>query len=452
MPLLALCALLAFPGPALAQEEGEGEEGAAADTMPDPAIAKADSIRASLVRPPPKPPSGVPVWLRTPAAVVTAPFRLLLKGAVEAGEAVTSAIPPGRVVGFLEELDEWGLDVDVGDIGPRSGEALELRLERYPPFVVEAGNSLRGSRRLALGIELGGAAEVDEEEENIELAATDHAFWARGTYAYEYHDEPHFWGVGPDTPDIQESDFLWERHLVTADGRFLLTPSLRVGGVVGFEDNRTAGDGRDDGKPPVGLTFDPDRLFGLADQTQLVRAGASVTLDRTRWEGIQRRGFLAAFGLTGFEGVGGTDTDFHRFEAEAHAYLPITPRHGLAFRALGEMNRGESRHEIPFFHLAPLGSTRGLRGFPSWRFRDRDMAALMSEYRYEIWQDEPAGAEGFLFFDIGGVARSLDELDTLKTSWGLGVRFIKEEDLMGLVYLAFSEEETRVALKLDWPF
>lgn len=439
-PLVALLFLGAGDRPALAQEPEEPAADSAREAARRAAaIARADSIRASLVQPPGSyEPAPAEKALGTAVEVLGTPFRLAFAGLTAVAEAVTSAVPPSRVIGVIEDAEEWGMEVDVSSVGPRSGEAIVLRFDRYEPFFVEGGQSLRGSRLARTGLVFG-------------EPGSDSVPSALGAYTYQYNDEAHFWGIGPDTPDANESDFQWERHLVEAEGELPLGGGLHLGAVAGFEDNRVAG-GNDAGKPDVPVNFDPSELFGLLDQTQLVHGGASLALDRFRWAGIQKRGYRLRFGLTAWEGVGGTDTDFHRFDLEAAGILPVSPRHALALRGLAEMTRGESRHEIPFVHLASLGSTEGLRGYPSDRFRDRDRVALMSEWRYEVWRDEPAGAEGFVFLDVGSVARSLDELATLRTSWGVGIRVLKERALLVLSYLAFSEEETRVALKFDWPF
>lgn len=399
------------------------------------ALAAADSVRASFVRPPPRPPRGIGEVLDQALKVALAPAWLATTGLVDLADLATAVVSPDQAGAAVEAVEGLGLDVGVGSIGPRSGEAIKVDLVLLRPLYLEGGYSLRRYWRLGAGLEFG-----DADERGVRIG-----------YRYAHHAEPSFWGIGPDTEAAFESDFLWKRHLVTAEGGLAVAANLRLEAAVGFEDNRVTG-GADDGKPDVDDTFDPSELFGFAERTRLVHGGAAITWDRRTWHMIQRRGHLLRFGATAWEGVGGTDTDFHRLEGEAQTYLPLTHRHALAFRSLAEMTRGASRPEIPFFHLADLGSTHGLRGFPGYRFRDRDLAALMTEYRYEVWRDEPTGMEGFLFLDVGGVARSLSELDRLHTSYGFGARFIRSERLLALWYLAFSREETRFALKFGWPF
>ena len=76
---------------------------------------------------------------------------------------------------------------------------------------------------------------------------------------------------------------------------------------------------------------------------------------------------------------------------------------------------------MPFFMLPALGGGSSLRGFSSWRFRDRHSLLLQGEWRII--------ANRFLdmavFYDAGKVAASRGELDFdgLKSDYGLGFRF-----------------------------
>lgn len=435
--LFAAAAAIAGPLPLEGQEadsvsgEGSSTTVAASDSVEvverrARRLAKADSIRATLVHPPARPPHSLGERVDGVLGVALVPVRVTVNGLSQLGF---------MAMDVLSSMNAAGVEPDAGSIGPRSGPAVGLDLVRYEPFYLEGDYSLRDSRTLGGGLAFG-----DPE-----------ARGARIGYRYEFHAQPHFWGIGPDTDPAAESDFLWERNLATVEAGVPLGSGLRVDAEAGFEENRL-GPGGDDTAPDVVDVFDAASLFGLADQTRLVRAGGSVTWDRRSWHEFQRRGVLARLGATRWQGVDDTDTEFHRLEAEAHTYLPITDRHALAFRALAEMTRGETRSGIPFTHLASLGSSNGLRGYSGDRFRDRDLAALMSEYRYEIWRDEPSAVEGFLLWDMGGVARSLDELDRIRTSYGFGARVIKSESLLALAYVAFSSEETRVTLKFGWPF
>ena len=157
-----------------------------------------------------------------------------------------------------------------------------------------------------------------------------------------------------------------------------------------------------------------------------------------------------------FKGVDGTDSDFHQLQGELRAYLPINRRQELAIRGLVEFNRDDSGQGVPFTHLASAGSTNGNRGFRSGRFRENDMVGIMTEWRYEIWRElhERGRVEMFVFFDESGVENKLSELDSsdLRSGYGFGMRVVWIQQLRFMWYVGFSEEETRLRARLDWPY
>lgn len=366
--------------------------------------------------------------------MVTTPVRLV-------GEGVGHAA--GRIQPVLRtadrKLEAWSLDVGFETLGPRSGPATLLRLGWPSPFFAEAGYSLNGTQRYAGGLQLGSAT----------------GRRLRAAVVHVDHDEPHFWGVGPATGPGRISDYRWRRLLGTVSGQIPLSDAVEIGAELGWERNRVRRGG-DGGVTDLQDRFADDELAGLGEDPKFVRLGASLGWEQTRWLLLQRRGVGLTTGATAFLGRSGTRTDFVRFEADAHGNLALTDRHALAVRALLEANRGLDGDVVPFTHLASLGSDHGARGFARDRFRDRDLAALMGEYRYEIWRDAAlgVGAEGVVLGDLGAVEHDLLEIDgsDLHPSYGLGVRVVKDAELLMFGYVAFSDEETRVNLLFEWPF
>jgi outer membrane protein assembly factor BamA len=81
----------------------------------------------------------------------------------------------------------------------------------------------------------------------------------------------------------------------------------------------------------------------------------------------------------------------------------------------------DENEQVPFFMLPALGGGSSLRGFASWRFRDRHSLLLQAEWRVLVNRFLDLG----LFYDAGKVtARRGDlNLDGLKDNYGLGLRF-----------------------------
>jgi hypothetical protein len=226
---------------------------------------------------------------------------------------------------------------------------------------------------------------------------------------------------------------------------------------VAVEDNRVDR-GLDDLRPDVQDTFAGDSLFGIDGRPRFVRLDLSGVVDLTHWHGFQRHGVWLSGGASIFRGVDGTESEFHRFQGEILAYVPVNPAQSLAFRALLESNYLDDGLGIPFFDLSRLGGSRnGPRGFHDGRFRDLAGLSMMAEWRYEVWEDVDGQnrAEGFLFLDSGGVAPSIGSLGlgALRESYGIGLRLVSRDDgLLGLVYLGFSAEGVAANFRTGWTF
>lgn len=427
-PLVILALLLAAGAPVSAQEaKNEALE-------PDSSsVEKADSIRANMDRPPPRPPAArsTDLWdvVAYPIELLGTPLDYLVEGVEVVG------MPPMETgQRFIALAAEQGVLIGFGSLDHRGGPALEVGIERFSPFFIESAVSMRRSQRYAGGLRFG-----DPESTGGVIFG-----------AFERSTEPHFWGIGPGSVEANRSDFLWDQTQVALEGSIVTRGGLRLAGSAGAEDNRI-GRGWDDGQPDVTQTFSGDLPFGVDERLRWARFGLTVELDRTSFGEYQERGFKLSATPEVFRGIDGTESDFHKLRGEANAFVPITVRHQLAFRAFAETNRADDGPAVPFYYLAAVGSTDGLRGRKSDRFRDRDAVAVMSEYRYEIWRDDPAAADMFLFYDQGTVARSLSDVslfDDLEQNYGFGLRLVKNEEFLGEAFLAFGGDGTRFSFKL----
>ena len=99
---------------------------------------------------------------------------------------------------------------------------------------------------------------------------------------------------------------------------------------------------------------------------------------------------------------------FSRVDAEAQQFVPLVRENSVhrAARARLDDEHRQGR-SVPFFLLPDLGGSHTLRGYPSWRFRDRNRLLLTAEYR---WTAGPF-VDMALFVDAGKVAPRLADLD-----------------------------------------
>ncbi|MDT8437162.1 MAG: BamA/TamA family outer membrane protein, partial [Gemmatimonadota bacterium] len=414
---------------------------ASAQEAPRPTPAELDSaaaVRADLRRPPPRPPTDAVDVIETPFRVALVPVRWSVETGAGLLGFLTRPEPAPPVRGILAAR-AWGLDPRLASIGTRSGLGFEVRLERFAPFFAHSGISIRGSQRHGFGIALG-----------------DSARGVRGGYVWRRDAEDQFWGLGSDSPEEAGSDFLRDVQELGAAAWVRPGSDLRLGLGVAFEDSRIDR-GFDGGEPDLQDTFADDPPFGVGIRGKFVRLDASAIGDFTRRRGLQTSGSWLRLGTSLFRGVDGTDSDFHRFEGEARQYVPVSPGQALALRAHLEVNELTDGTDIPFYQLARLGGARsGPRGFEGGRFRDRTGIVLSAEWRYGIWEDYSgrSGLEGFLFWDEGGVSRTLGSFSTgdLRSSYGVGIRLVGEEGPVGQFYVGFSSEDTQVRFQVGVTF
>lgn len=399
----------------------------------------AQAIRDTLQQPPERPPFDGADAVALPVRAVTFPLLLLSDGIAALAEAATQL--RGRFfTDVLATLDRADLSLFVGTIGPNSGIGGGLRYEGLAPVFVETGYSIYGSHRHRAGVLLTGA------NDRLEAA-----------YMFQRNSRVRFWGVGPATSEGFETDFRWDISELAVDGELGFGERvIRLIGGIAFEDDRV-GRGSNDAQPDLQDAVVGDTLFGLRERVNYVRFELGTVLDLTHTAaGLQRRGLLLQGSSWFYHGVDGTDSDFHRLRGSVAGYLPLNLRQSLAAQLLAESNRGDGGRGVPFYHLASLGDEEGSRAFSSGRFRDRDMAAVMVEWRYEIWRElhSRGRAEGFIFFDDGGVEHSLSDLDSsdLHESYGFGLRGIWQGQLLAMTYLAFGDEGARLQAAFSWTY
>ena len=96
---------------------------------------------------------------------------------------------------------------------------------------------------------------------------------------------------------------------------------------------------------------------------------------------------------------------------------------------------------VPFFLLPSLGGSDFLRGFPSYRFRDRDAMLLTAQYRWYVQEY----VDGVLFYEAGKVAPAFGDLDLtdLENSYGIGLYFHSARSTLLRLELARSREGLR---------
>jgi hypothetical protein len=229
-----------------------------------------------------------------------------------------------------------------------------------------------------------------------------------------------FYGVGTNTAKDDRTNYLFNQPY----GSALLTvfPTRRWlmlrGGAEYSKWSQEPGEGS---FPSVETIYTPETLPGLGAEVTYLHTQGTVGLDWRTSPGYSRRG--GYYGVTVHDYADRDDDfGFQVAEYEAIQHLPILRETWvLSFRARVQTARDKSGQETPFFMLPALGGGSSLRGYSSWRFRDKNSLLLQGEWRIMVNRYLDLA----FFYDAGKVtARTKDlDLDGLKDDFGVGVRF-----------------------------
>jgi surface antigen Omp85-like protein len=162
-------------------------------------------------------------------------------------------------------------------------------------------------------------------------------------------------------------------------------------------------------------------LPGVGADTTYVHTQATVGFDWRPASAYARRG--------GFYGI--TAHDYHdrdnrygfqQLDYEAVQHVPLFREAWvLSLHGRVQAASGKDGQQIPFFMLPHLGGGHTLRGFESWRFRERDSLLLQAEWRIMANRF----VDTAVFYDAGKMAARFADLDLndLQQDYGFGVRF-----------------------------
>lgn len=228
-----------------------------------------------------------------------------------------------------------------------------------------------------------------------------------------------FFGLGGDTPKSNRTTYLYRTKTAGASARVQLLPRLSAGGGLDYLDVTTD---RSRDLAEIEERFTLATAPGLGVNPAYIHSHAFAAIDWRDGEAYSRSGGLYRLDWSDYaqreDGVYG----FSRVDAEANQFVPLFQSNWvLAFRALGSFTSTDDGNQVPYFLMPSLGGSAQLRGYASWRFRDRNRVLLSGEYRW------PAGqfVDMAVFFDAGKVAPRRGDLDLegLRTSFGIGIRF-----------------------------
>ena len=245
---------------------------------------------------------------------------------------------------------------------------------------------------------------------------------SRGLYLALYgrrRDFPQedFFGLGPDSQASQRSNHAQRDSFgeITAG---LEKGLLKTGVGVGYLEV-SIGAGTDTRMPSSTAIFSPEDMPGVSDRSQFVVIQPFLefaTVDRAVSD---RSGVRYRFSVAQYRDRDLDRYSFVRWEADVRHYVSfVKDTRAIALRAVAASARPGAGQQVPFYLQPTLGGARSLRGYRTFRYRDRSAVLLQAEYRWRINEF----VTGALFYDTGAVAASLDQLGRFERNYGIGLR------------------------------
>jgi len=213
-----------------------------------------------------------------------------------------------------------------------------------------------------------------------------------------------FFGTGNDSRKTDRTGFSYTASTASLSSRVKVAGPFALGGGVDATRIESRGT-RGNPMATVRPTYVTSRAFAEIDS----RTSALYT----------RRGGLYRIEWSDHRQTNAGPYTFGRVDAEVQRFIPILrERWVVALRALASTTTTAAGHDVPDFLLPDLGGSHTLRGYSSWRFRDRNRLLLSGEYR---WTAGPF-VDMALFLDAGKVAPRASDLDLsgLKKVYGIG--------------------------------
>jgi hypothetical protein len=209
-----------------------------------------------------------------------------------------------------------------------------------------------------------------------------------------------FYGTGLDTTREQKTTYAYAPAAAGVNGTVRITDWLLLG--AGGEAQSIETD-----------------LAG--DDIRYLIARAAAGIDWRTSPAYSRRGGLYRVEWAHHDARSGGPFAFSQIEAEAIQMVPLFRESSvIALRGLVTTTDTSDGNTVPVFMLPSLGGSNTLRGYPSWRFRDRHRLLLSGEYRWMASQV----IDMAIFADAGTVAPRRGDLRLrgLKKDVGIGIR------------------------------
>jgi hypothetical protein len=223
--------------------------------------------------------------------------------------------------------------------------------------------------------------------------------------------------LGIDSPNLR-AEYAERKSEWSGVARFGLAPKTLLLAGTGIERYATSGGWIDPSEDEVPLDVPPTP--GLGTRPSFVHSFVEAVYDTRLSPDFSRTGRMLDAAFHSYHDAHDGTQSFQRVSLAAYQLLPtFRERAALGVGARAWFSATGDEREVPFFLMPTLGGGDYLRGYSSYRFRDRNALLLQAEYRYAVHR----------MVDVAG----LYEAGTVSaTAGGLGLRGMAQSVAAGI--------------------
>jgi hypothetical protein len=276
-----------------------------------------------------------------------------------------------------------------------------------------------------------------------------------------------YFGLGPQSSFDDRAMFRLRETTFGTRGWFRVTPAVRVGGSIAAY-MPDLGPGTSPRVRSIEEVFTPTSAPGVGAEPTFGRYRGFVELLHPTHDQPDALDDADSYGGTyqlTFEALRDLESgthDFHRWETEVQQRIPGF-RSGQRLTLHGFLASTNTGADIPFYMMYTLGGAGGLksfrpdligtdgtratlRGFRSYRFRDRNLVLMQAEYRIPVHKY----IQTTVFVDAGQVApKTSDLFKDLRASTGFSIGYVRKGRTVGRMDIGFGGGE---GVHLSWTF
>jgi hypothetical protein len=281
-----------------------------------------------------------------------------------------------------------------------------------------------------------------------------------GSAIYNVDGTPHFYGIGNESPQINETVYTAQQYLIQGQIGYNFNHAWQLQYTARFEGVDVL-PGTLTSVPSIETRF--PRALGEGMNKQLLNR-LSVVYDTRDDIIIPSKGaeLITYAGVASRDGIL-NDSLYTETGFDGRAFFPVQEKTVIA--AHMSLRYLLSSHEVPFWALSSLGGddaviggNQPLRGFGDGRFYDRDSFSSSVEFRRNVATFHAVATQVEIevapFIDVGRVfARSSDSpFEQLHKVYGVGFRGLARPYVVGFVDIGHGSEGTAVFTGINYPF